>query len=126
MKINELIKERNKKLHENGLLFILLIIVAIIIDRFGDSFLNTIFSVIIKLTSLYGLILLSRRIREPIKCPCCDADLSFDAYAKAKEKTKACPFCKIRFDQDSIPYKRKLAEIREERGVIDEDFFNDA
>lgn len=125
MKINELIKERNKKLHENGLLFILLIIAALFIDRAEDSLFNTVFSTTIKLASLYGLILLSRRIREPIKCPCCDADLSFDAYAKSKEKIKACPFCKIRFDQDSVPYKRKLAEIREERGVVDEDFFKD-
>lgn len=122
MKINQLIKERNKKLHESGILFILLIVVALLIDRLESNLINNIISVVIKVASLYGLVLLSRRMREPIKCPCCDADLSFDAYSKNKAKVKTCPFCHIRFDQDSVPYKRKLAEIREERGVVDEDF----
>lgn len=122
MKINQLIKERNKKLHESGILFILLIVVALLIDRLESNLINNIISVVIKVASLYGLVLLSRRVREPIKCPCCNADLSFDAYSKNKAKIKTCPFCQIRFDQDSVPYKRKLAEIREERGVIDEDF----
>lgn len=122
MKINQLIKERNKKLHESGVLFILLIIVALLIDRLESNLINNIISVVIKVASLYGLALLSRRMREPIKCPCCNADLSFDSYSKTKAKIRTCPFCHIRFDQDSVPYKRKLAEIREERGVIDEDF----
>jgi hypothetical protein len=122
VKINQLIKERNKKLNESGILFILLIVVALLIDRLESNLINNIISVVIKVASLYGLVLLSRRVREPIKCPCCNADLSFDAYSKTKAKIKTCPFCQIRFDQDSVPYKRKLMEIRSERGVIDEDF----
>ena len=124
MKIDQLIKERNKKLHEMGALFILLIIAALILDRAESSLFTTVFSTMIKLSSLYGLILLSRRIRMSINCPCCDADLSFDAYAKAKNKI--CPFCKIRFDQDSEPYKRKLAALKENHEtMVDEEFFDD-
>jgi Zn finger protein HypA/HybF involved in hydrogenase expression len=125
VKINQLIKERNKKLNESGVLFILLIIGALMIDNLESSLVNSIISVVIKIASLYGLILLSRRMRAPIQCPCCNADLSFDAYAKSKAKIKTCPFCHIRFDQDSVPYKRRLAEIRHERGIVDEEFFDD-
>jgi len=125
VKINQLLEHRNKKLYEMGALFVLLIIVALIIDHLESSLFINIFSMLIKLSSLYGLILLSRRIREPIICPCCDADLAFTAYAK--KDAKECPFCKIRFDQDSVAYKRRRLEIKENHEiVIDETFFDDA
>ena len=123
VKINQLIKERNKKLYESGALFLLLIGVALLIDKDEPSIIIITITFFIKVSSLYGLILLSRRIREPIKCPCCNADLSFAAYAKTN--TKTCSFCKIRFDQDSASYKRKLIEIKEDQGIVDAEFFDD-
>lgn len=125
MKINQLIEQRNKKLYETGALFVLLIIVAIIIERAEPSLFINIISIVIKLASLYGLVLLSRRVRAPIACPCCDADLSFTAYAK--NNAKECPFCKLQFDQDSVAYKRRRQEIRDNHEiVIDDKFFDDA
>lgn len=127
MKINQLIQARNQKLYETGVLFILLIVVALVIDHLQENLFTQVISILIKLASLYGLILLSQRIREPVSCPCCTADLSFDIYAK--NKTKGCPFCKIRFDQDSVAYKRKLDELKdkqEDEEVVDDSFFEDA
>lgn len=126
MKINQLIKERNKKIHENGVLFILLIGGALLIDQQEGGIIFTVMSTLVKLSSLYGLILLSRRIREPIKCPCCNADIMSAIYSKSSNKIKRCPFCDMRFDQDSAPYKRQLAEIHKERGIVDEEFFDNA
>ena len=37
MKINQLVKDRNKKLYENGVLFLLLIVVSLMIDRAEPS-----------------------------------------------------------------------------------------